>query len=157
MLLSPLAVKLPQRPRDIDLDSRCGSSHPLVQEPLANGATSMRDGGERAGWTGSSTASGGQEHLEPHSAGHRPLLSLRVLPSAGGRASDEWCCEREGWRRAGGVEGHLDSEGGHEHLEPEAMGRRCCLSLGVLPSAMAVTFGYPPTILHNTSEVIKIN
>jgi hypothetical protein len=59
MLPSPLVVKLPLRPWDVDLGSPCESSHPSAQGPLANGAVSARDGGEQAGWTGSSAVSGG--------------------------------------------------------------------------------------------------
>ena len=89
MLPSPLAVELPLRPQGIDLGSRYGSSHPLAQGPPKNGAASARDDEDQARWTGSSTVSGGQEHLEPDSMGRRPLLSLGVLPSTGGRASSE--------------------------------------------------------------------
>jgi hypothetical protein len=59
MLPSLLTIELPIRPQGIDLGSRYLSSHPPVQGPLTNGAASARDGGERAGWMGSSTASDG--------------------------------------------------------------------------------------------------
>jgi hypothetical protein len=68
-----LALERPLRPRGIDLAS------PL--RPLANGAASARDGGERVGWRGRSTASGVQEDLEPEAVGRQPHLSLGVLPS----------------------------------------------------------------------------
>ena len=95
----------------VDLGSHLGSSHPSAQGPPMNGATSTRVGGVRVGSMGSSTASGGQEHLDPKGVGSQPLLSLGVLPSIDRRVSGEWCCDCKGWWRAGGVEGHLDSEG----------------------------------------------
>jgi hypothetical protein len=111
MLPSPLAVELPLRPRGIDLDSRYGSSHPPMQGPPVNGVAIVRDGGEQAGWTGNSMASGGQEHLEPDGAGLQPLLSLGGPSMCRQKGLRRMVQRARGMAESGWVEGHLDSEG----------------------------------------------